>query len=263
MISDGLSAASLYFFDKQKCEFERSTGNTPNVIHARPHFFMLLKGSDTFKGPPRGSYEMLRNSWIIVLRNTPVVPFPSNTVLPRKQMSKHQRAKLFSVYLRPWTLSSKLGSEDVPFAGDLGVATSDDVGTVRIRWKAYLQSVWPHAARIVRNFMANCLAESRRDGDEEDGKRGTAMVCAMTMADVEKVIEGTEEKVKPTSEQSQLSKAVAKSTELAMSLCRLKQCDLISNGDRLEKAIDRQNKLRCLDAKSQKQNSVMGCNFAI
>ena len=238
---------------------QRVQVKTPNVIDARPHLFMLPKSSEIFDGPARISYAKLRESWIIVLRNVPVVPFPANTVIPRRQMSKHHRAKLFSVYLRPWTLAHKLGNKDVPFAGDLGLDTSDDCGTVRIQWKAYLQNVWPHAVRTVRNFMANCMAENHRDEDEENSKRGTGMICEMTMADVEKVIEGTEELQQPDMEQSQLSKAVAKSTQLAFALCRLKQSVSRSNKSTLEKAIDRQDQLRCKAPCSQSKNLDRGC----
>ena len=176
------------------------------VIGQQPHLFMLPQCSAIFAGPPRVHYEKLRSSWLIVRRGSPVVPCPTNTVMPRRNMSKHQRAKLCSVYLRSWTLCAKLGSCDVPFAGDLGLGTSDSVGTVRAKWKQYLQAVWPHSVRTIRNFVSNSLAESHRDGEDEGDTRGTAMTCVLTLQDVEKVLSGERSVRLSCAEQSQLSK---------------------------------------------------------
>ena len=167
------------------------------------HLFMLPRSSAVFAGPERVTYEKLRSSWLIVKRETPVVPCPTNTVMPRRNMSKEQRAKLFSVYLRPWTLSEKRGSSDVPFAGDLGLPTCDSAGTVRTLWKEYLQKVWPHAVRTVSNFMSNSMAGSQRDLEDEGDTRGPAMTCAMTMRDIERVLAGDRDVRKHDTEESQ------------------------------------------------------------
>ena len=123
------------------------------------HFLRLPASTNLFAGPERASYEALRSAYLIVKRERPVVPCPTNTVMPRRRMSKHQRSKLYSVYLRPWTLSQKLASADVPFAGDLGLRMDGDSDAVRTKWKQYTQQVWPHAFNVVRNFMANALAD--------------------------------------------------------------------------------------------------------
>ena len=120
-----------------------------------------------------------------------------------RSMSKEQRPKLFSVYLRPWTLSEKRGSSDVPFAGDLGLPTCDSAGTVRTLWKEYLQNVWPHAVRTVSNFMSNSMAGSQRDLEDEGDTRGPAMTCAMTMRDIERVLAGDRDVRKHDTEVSQ------------------------------------------------------------
>ncbi len=164
---------------------------------------MLPRSSTVFAGPERVTYEKLRSSWLIVKRETPAVPCPTNTVMPRRNMSKDQHAKLFSIYLRPWTLSEKLGSADVPFAGKLGLATCDSPGTVRTLWKQYLQEVWHHAVSAVRNFMSNSMARSHRDLEDEGDTRGPAMTCAMTLQDIEKVLAGDKDVKKHDTEESQ------------------------------------------------------------
>ena len=100
-------------------------------------------------------------------------------------MNKYHRAKLYSVYLRPWTLSRKLATSSVPFAGDLGLGCKGEIGTVRTVWKAYTQEVLPHAVRNIRNFMLNSLAEGRNDEDDDETGKGTSMTCVLKMADVD------------------------------------------------------------------------------
>ena len=67
-------------------------------------------------------YETFRHSWILVERSRPVVPCAENTPLPNRKQSKHQRAKIFSVYLRAWTLVPEENSADVPYITDLDVS---------------------------------------------------------------------------------------------------------------------------------------------
>ena len=96
-------------------------------------------------------------------------------------MSKSNRAKILSVYLRPLTLSKKIATPAVPFLADLdkglGVIQQHEPSheqpskqndSIRRAWKGYLTAALPHATRQMRNFMMACVAEGRSHDDEED-----------------------------------------------------------------------------------------------
>ena len=73
----------------------------------------------------KAGYETFRHSWILVQRTRPVVPCPENTPLPSRKHTKEQRAKILSVYLRPWTLVHQESSVDVPHLVDLDLAKEE------------------------------------------------------------------------------------------------------------------------------------------
>ena len=64
-------------------------------------------------------YAKFRLSWVLIRRNRPVIPCPEITPLPSRKSTKYVRAKLCSIYLRPWTLISSLANSEVPFLTDL------------------------------------------------------------------------------------------------------------------------------------------------
>ena len=76
--------------------------------------FRYPRAIDLFIGKPPAKYERFRDSWLIIRRERPVVPCPEQTPLPSKHMCKANRAKIFSVYLRPWTLAKKIATTEVP-----------------------------------------------------------------------------------------------------------------------------------------------------
>ena len=79
-----------------------------------------LKDSDV-----RTQCQQLRNSVLLFSRSRPVVPCPEQTPLPNRHLSKQKRSKIFSVYLRPWTLIKSEASADVPYLADLDVCIED------------------------------------------------------------------------------------------------------------------------------------------
>ena len=106
-------------------------------------------------------------------RREPVVPFPCMCPLPKSDMSPDAQARLFNVYLRPWTLDVKDASLHAPHIDSLDLPISALQATIpparRLRtktapaershaaaWKDYVEShvVSEHAARTIRNFVA-------------------------------------------------------------------------------------------------------------
>ena len=141
-----------------------------------------------------------------------MVPCPENTPLPNRRLGKDTRAKLLSIYLRPWTLSSKMATTHVPYLLELSqppssqtinaAGTAEQEGDAtesrhdlpkspqashnrfRKPWKQYLRCVLPHAEREVRSFILTSLAEGRiADADDEkDVGKGPAVVCNLSLA---------------------------------------------------------------------------------
>ena len=119
-------------------------------------------------------------------------------------MSKSTRSKLFSIYLRPWTLLETLATAEVPYLKNLfphsgstsSAGSSADIPTqwkdesdARQGWKHYLANVLPHARRQLGNFMLASIAEGRNHDNEEEGafRRGATLRCALTPEDIANV----------------------------------------------------------------------------
>ena len=105
----------------------------------QPHWISFPE-RDCFKD--NREYQSLRHSWILIERSYPMVPCAENTPLPNRKQSKQQRAKLFSVYLRPWTLLASEATWSKPYIADLDIVHSD-TGTcrnLREAWKQYYKT---------------------------------------------------------------------------------------------------------------------------
>ena len=76
---------------------------------------------------------------LIGRRCYPVVPCAENTPLPNRKQSKQQRAKLFSVYLRPWTLIAAEATDITPYIADLDKVetATESHRDIRAAWKQY------------------------------------------------------------------------------------------------------------------------------
>ena len=61
----------------------------------------------------------LRRRWYMARRERPMVPAPSNTPMPDKQENAEAKSRLYSVYLRPWTLDKAIATSEVPHITDL------------------------------------------------------------------------------------------------------------------------------------------------
>jgi hypothetical protein len=169
------------------------------------YVFTFPKAKEIFVTKAPAKYERFRHTWLLIRRLRPVIPCAEQTPLPSKRMSKFTRAKIFSVYLRPWTLSTRYAGIDVPHLVDLHqpIARTEDVRiddaelqqadvahSLRRTWKGYVASVLPHAKRQVQNFMLACVAEGRtNDDEEEDGqKRATTLSCKLSIDDIKEIL---------------------------------------------------------------------------
>ena len=148
--------------------------------------------------PNRPGTEILHEHWILHKRSRPMVPAPGRTRMPEQiakdpafpAHAKQERGRLFSVYMRPWTLCSEFACDHVPLLRDLnvvpGTAISSDAPRTRMRkkmlpawvcrrnfaeaWQWYLRGniVSRHQQRIIVQFMSlNCGRSSTRDVESE------------------------------------------------------------------------------------------------
>ena len=107
-------------------------------------------------------YEALRHTFVLVRRSIRVIPALSRSPLPNWRSTKEQRAKILSVYLRPWTFSENFAKDDehVVHVTSFGIGSD----AVSQEWKAYVHKVMPHALRGITNFMGACTADHREIG---------------------------------------------------------------------------------------------------
>ena len=64
--------------------------------------------------PDESALHIFRHEWVLRRRSRPMTPSPERTPLPHARHSSEQRARIFSVYMRPWALSLLQVSRSVP-----------------------------------------------------------------------------------------------------------------------------------------------------
>eukprot|EP00973_Karenia_brevis_P046800 6493644-Karenia_brevis.AAC.1 len=69
---------------------------------------------------------------------------------------------------RPWTLSRKFASAEVPLITQLGLSSDESSSTVRMGWKEYLTQACPHSFHTIGNFVGCCMAEGSSDKDNDE-----------------------------------------------------------------------------------------------
>ena len=124
----------------------------------------------------------------------PMVPCAENTPLPNRKQSKQQRAKLFSVYLRPWTLIATEATDAKPYIADLDEVktTTESHRDMREAWKHYYTTgvAKPWAEQIM-NFVRVTSAEGQAsflDDEEEKNSKMNAVTCPLSTTDITSLI---------------------------------------------------------------------------
>ena len=120
-----------------------------------------------------------RNAWIMTRSKTPLIPAPSSTPLPDPSQSPEERARLYSIYLRPWTIYRRFASRSVPLLTDLDIVCHGTVPTSvtritrRFCTKTPDPNYWP-ARSVAVTVNAN------RDAGSSNGNRisNSAMGCS-------------------------------------------------------------------------------------
>ena len=207
----------------------------------------------------REQYSRFRNSWVLVMRNRPVVPCPENTPLPSRKSTKDYRAKLCSVYLRPWTLIPEQATVEVPRLQDLHLtkaqweslasaaqvagqrkrrisqksqpkpsteaSSSTDQTSCRTAWKDYLTRIPPTSEKQIKNFILACMAEGRNYDDDETGNSTNKMdgvTCDIDVTEVHKMLASSVEELSADQTEQQATTRAPK-PDLSQSFARVKR----------------------------------------
>ena len=214
-----------------------------NEDEIKKHGYLLMYPTRKDLEPATASgkaYELFRQTWILFKRSRPVVPCPELTPLPSRRDSKEKRAKIFSIYLRPWTMLKEFATEEVHLLGDLGAPS------FRHNWKTYLSNVLPTSERQIRNFMLATLAEGRQfDDDEANEGRGRmpGVTCSITPEDVQKMLDDSVQKKSLLSEETTEDAAnlqnrrLHNATEASSALAKLQYQTLSKRNGKVTKLI--------------------------
>ena len=75
--------------------------------------------------PNNDKTQVLRNIAVMVRCARPHVPEPCNTPLPTSSKSEEERARIFSVYLRPWVLDGAFARPHVPHLSNIDIIVTE------------------------------------------------------------------------------------------------------------------------------------------
>ena len=126
----------------RNADYERAEPGVDYVIKPK-----MFEHEDIYVFPQRPKagvpYERFRHTWFLKRRLKPFVPCPENTPLPNSKMESEQRSKIFSLYLRAWTLVEEESSVEVPFIKDLTLTAA--------QWKGKQNPTQPLSVYTVRS----------------------------------------------------------------------------------------------------------------
>ena len=137
--------------------------------------------------PDHPVLQRFRHEWIMVPHHRPHVPVFASTKMPRAGMKDEEKARLCSLYWRPWTLCEDFSqTPHVPHLLQMRLYPEPIVRhRMRAKSKATAEETTPswagswgryirgnvvseHAARLIRRFLSLTLARSSYNGQESD-----------------------------------------------------------------------------------------------
>ena len=169
---------------------ERLYGPNPLVASAKAGSASYLENIVFF--PELSGDVQLRQRWYMQRRRRPIVPAPMNTPVPDKQSTPDAKARLFSVYMRPWVLERRFATKGIaPHLVDLDLVQDQPTALQPARrlsgkqpsdlaepsrsyaraWTQYVRGgiVTAHARGIIVQFMAaNCGKSGSKDLEPDD-----------------------------------------------------------------------------------------------
>ena len=175
--------------DAAKAILETGLGEIEPGVHYTVNDKFLAGKVDYVVIPKTPQTEVFRDQWVLRKWKRPVVPCPEHTPLPKRGMPAEDKAKICSVYLRPWTLDDTCQSTQVPHLRDLNLVVEPSTAKKNTRicqktsaasaeapvcrsfrrtWKSYIRGrvVSDHGAKIIKNFLLSVMAEGRHYEDD-------------------------------------------------------------------------------------------------
>ena len=127
-----------------------------------------------------------RRTWYMHRNRRLMIPSPTGTVMPDKVKDEEKKAKLYSLYLRPWVLREKDQIKFVPHIVNLPsirrvlgredrrVPEKQHDWSWQEAWSTYIRGhvVSEHSRRLIVQFMAACCGKSTTH-DEDEGEAET------------------------------------------------------------------------------------------
>ena len=134
-----------------------------------------------------------------------MVPAPNNTPMPGKEATQEGKARLYSVYLRPWVLDHSIATDEVPHLINLNAlpslcATGSSNMRQRYRckqpdrqpnisqprsyamsWRWYVRGnvVSRHAQKVIVQFMAASCGTSKRRAEHDENMEAESSPLAL------------------------------------------------------------------------------------
>ena len=134
----------------------------------------------------------LHKRWYMRRRKRPMVPQPTRTPMPEKEKDPEKKARLFSLYMRPWTLRESWATDAVPHICQLDcrqyaasrsamvepgrsqIWPDVPMRSFELSWRDYIRGhvVSRHAQRLIVQFMAaSCGKSTSRDNTTADDEK--------------------------------------------------------------------------------------------
>ena len=121
--TDGMSL----WFSEQEMESRKTKANITSMpedvklpgIHYGVNEEFFTRHPRYMMFPDVEILHFFRHQWVLKRRERPVCPCPEHTPLPRNGMAADQKARILSVYLRPWTLLQEFDNAAVPHLRNL------------------------------------------------------------------------------------------------------------------------------------------------
>lgn len=189
-----------------------------------------LRERDQFAFPDLPGLDSLRNVWFLQRRFCPVVPAPMGTKLPRGNRDDvEEAARLYCLYMRPWTLLPEYASDHVCLLENLNVVPksvrprlckkqADPNRNFATAWRWYVEGniASYHQKRLIEQFVSICdCGAASEDVDKVQEAKEVEPVKGRTwtMRDIHSIFE-----VKTSGQQKRKRDKVSGSVQCAMDI---------------------------------------------
>ena len=139
----------LAFYEAHKADdppAELTPGLHWHVIEPEAQVLARRRDYITYPSVPGTALDTFRHEWVMMLQARPFVPQPSGAPMPDKRHTPEERARILSLYLRPWVLPRCDVSTHVPHLTELNTVRHwNDITREAVRKRSKLTPVAPQS----------------------------------------------------------------------------------------------------------------------